>query len=278
MLGGFDPRLQEMFVRRNRGGALVWGVLVLGLVGGGAWLAYPPKQEAEAIVEVQLEPQIEDFAVEEEEPEIEEEPPPPPPPDTKLEIVDKPKPKRKLQPPDKKVDQAAEESEQNKTVQVGAGAGTAGGSGAGTSKAPPKSVQPKPKPEPKPEPKPKPKPKAKPKLDPTQPVDRPENATAPKPSPGNASPVYPKELRDKGITGKVVIKLHVHRDGTVRGAKILRKSNNATTDEDKERANKLFLSAVVKAVKSWTFTPAKLAGQPITVWHTVTIPFTLTAG
>lgn len=278
MLGGFDPRLQEMFVRRNRGGALVWGLVALVSIGGVAWLAYPPKKETEEIVEVQLEPEIQDFAVEEE-PEIEEEPPPPPPPNTKVEIVQKPKPRRKIKPPDKKVTDAAEETDAEKTVQVGAGAGVAGGSGTGTSNKPPKTVV-KPKPKPKVEAKPKkakPK-KAKPKIDPTQPVDRPENATAPKPKPGNVSPIYPKELRDKGVTGKVVIKLHVHRDGSVRGAKILRKSNNATTEEDKKRANKLFLSAVVKAVKSWTFTPAKLAGQPITVWHTVTIPFNLTAG
>ena len=210
MLGGFDPRLQELFLRRRRGSALGWGLLVLLAVGTTAWLAYPPPKED--VVEVQLEPEIQDFAIEEEEPEPE--PEPPPPPDTKVKVVKNPKPKAK----------------------------------------------------------------PKPKIDPTKPVDRPENATAPKPDPGNASPVYPKELRDKGITGKVVIKLHVHRDGTVRGAKILRKSNNATTAEDQERANKLFLSAVAKAVKSWKFTPAKLGGEPITVWHTVTIPFTLSAG
>ncbi len=163
-------------------------------------------------------------------------------------------------------------------MQVGPGGGQAGGAG-GTGKEPPKTVAPKPKAEPKAEPKPEPKPKAKPKAEiaPTQPIDRPENATAPKQKSGDA-PAYPKELRDEGITGKVVLKLHVHRDGTVRGAKILRKSNNATTEEDQKRADKLFVSAVVAAVKTWTFEPAKLDGQPITVWHTVTVPFTLTAG
>lgn len=276
MLGGFDPRLGEMFLRRRRGTALVWGLLALGLLGGTAWVAYPPPKEE--VAEVQLEPEIQDFAIEEEpEPEIEEEPPPPPPPNTKVKVVKNPKPRPKPKPPDKKVTDAAEESDAEKTVEVGAGAGTSpGGMGTKPKQGPPKAVQPKPKPE---APKPKPKPKAsKPKIDPTQPVDRPENATAPKPLSSNASPVYPKELRDKGVTGKVVIKLHVHRDGTVRGAKILRKSNNATTDEDKDRASKLFVSAVAKAIKSWKFEPAKLGGEPITVWHTVTIPFTLSAG
>ncbi len=276
MLGGFDPRLREMYTRRSRGRALVWGVLLLAAVGTTAYVVYPPKTEE--VVEVQLEPEIQDFAIEEE-PELEPEPEPPPPPNTKVEVVRKPKPKAKPKPPKKKVTEAAEESEQEKTVQVGEGAGTAGGTGTGTSKTPPKAVaKPKPKPEPAPKPKPKAKSKPKAQIDPTKPIDRPEKATAPKPKAGNASPVYPKSLRDEGITGKVVIKLHVHRDGTVRGAKILRKSNNATSEEDGKRASKLFLSAVVKAVKTWKFEPAKLNGQPITVWHTVTIPFTLTTG
>jgi periplasmic protein TonB len=274
MLGGFDPRLQELFVRRNRGGALAWGLLVLTATVIVAWLAYPPKQEE--IVEVQLEAEIQDFAVEEE-PELEEEPPPPPPPNTKVEVVSKPKPKPRPKPPDKKITEAANESDAEKTVQVGPDAGSPGGNGTTPGK-PPKTVEPKPKTvEPKPEPKPKPKAKPAPTLDPTKPIDRPEHATAPKQKSGEP-PAYPKALRDEGITGKVVIKLHVHRDGSVRGAKILRKSNNATTDEDKTRADKLFLAAVVAAVKTWTFEPAKLDGQPITVWHQVTVPFTLTAG
>jgi periplasmic protein TonB len=275
MLGGFDPRLQELFVRRNRGGALAWGLFVLSVVGTSAWLAYPPQREE--IVEVRLEPEIQDFAVEEQ-PEPEPEPEPPPPPNAKVEVVSKPKPQPKPKPPEKKITEAAKESGTEKTVQVGPGGGQPGGSGGGGN-APPKTVEPRPKPEPKPEPKlePKPKPKPKPALDPTQPIDRPENATAPKQKSGSA-PAYPKELRDEGITGKVVLKLHVHRDGTVRGAKILRKSNNATTEEHKARADELFVAAVVAAVKTWAFEPAKLDGQPITVWHTVTVPFTLTAG
>jgi protein TonB len=276
MLGGFDPRLHELFVRRRRGGAFAWGLLTLVVVGTTAWLAYPPKREE--IVEVQLQPEIQDFAVEEEE-EPEPEPEPPPPPNTKVEVVSKPKPKPKPKPPEKKVTEAVDESDAEKTVQVGPGGGQPGGAGGGGDK-PPKTVEPKPKaaepkPVPKVESKPKPKPKAE--IDPTVPIDRPENATAPKQKSGDA-PAYPKELRDEGITGKVVLKLHVHRDGTVRGAKILRKSNNATTEEDKARADKLFVAAVVAAVKTWTFEPAKLDGSPITVWHTVTVPFTLTAG
>jgi protein TonB len=273
MLGGFDPRFRDAFFVRRRTGAVLGAVLVylasLGLV---MWMQEP---EPEPEVEVQLEPQISDFDVEEEEPEPEPEPEPPPPPDTKVKVVDKPKPKPKLAPPDKKVDEAVAETDADKTVEVGPGTPQAGGTGTGETTAE-KPKAPKPK-APEPE-KPKPKPKAKAdKIDPTQPIDRPENATAPKPLGGNPKPEYPSELRDKGITGSVLLKLHVHRDGTVRGAKILRKKNNATTQEDGKRADQLFLKAVIGVVKNWKYEPAKLNGQPITVWHKVNIPFSLTA-
>jgi protein TonB len=274
MLGGFDPRLRDGFFPRRRTQGFVGALLVyLASVAFVVWMQEPAPEET---VEVQLEPEIQDFDVEEEEPEVEEEPPPPPPPDTKVKVVDKPKPRPKIKTPDKKVTEAADESKQEKTVEVGPGAPSPGANGERVEPPKPKA-EPKPKPKAEPKAEPKPKPKAGPKIDPTQPIDRPENATAPKPLAGNPKPEYPKELRDKGVTGSVLLKLHVHRDGTVRGAKILRKKNNATTEEEQKRADKLFLQAVVAVVKSWKYEPAKLNGQPITVWHKVNIPFSLTA-
>jgi hypothetical protein len=64
----------------------------------------------------------------------------------------------------------------------------------------------------------------------------------------------------------------------VRGAKVLRKTNNASTEEEKKRADALFLKAVIAVVQKWKYEPAKLEGQPITVWHKVNIPFSLTGG
>ena len=221
---------------------------------------------------VELEPELDDFAVDEDEPE----PPdaePPPPPRAKVKVVAKPKPRAKPKPPKRKVVGGADESTNEKTIEVGA-AGTQTANGTGASKpraAKPKAAKPKPKPEAKPTP------KAKPKIDPTKPIDRPENATAPKALPSNKLPVYPNALRDKGVTGSVLIKLHVHRDGSVRGAKVLRKKNNAASEEERTAADKLFLKAVIAAIKTWKYTPAKLNGQPITVWHKVTIPFSLTS-
>ena len=106
-------------------------------------------------------------------------------------------------------------------------------------------------------------------------IDRPEKATTPIADPTNPQPEYPKALRDKGITGVVVIKLHVNNDGTLKGAKILKVTNNAATEEEREEADTLFKKAVIAVVRNWKYTPAKLEGQAISVWHTVTIPFRL---
>jgi outer membrane biosynthesis protein TonB len=70
----------------------------------------------------------------------------------------------------------------------------------------------------------------------------------------------------------------VHRDGTVKGAKILRSSNTATGTDEQAAADKAFKSAVIAAIKAWKYTPSKLDGQPISVWIIVNFPFKLTAG
>jgi protein TonB len=273
MLGGFDPSSEKLFFQRRRGGALLTAIAIY----AGA-LAYGlTRDHDEEIVDVGLEPELKDFAVEEE-PVVEEEPPPPPPPEAKVQVTSKPKPKPKLKPPPAKPQDVAPETNVGKTYDAPAGGGTPGGTGTGT--APPKPTKPKVEAPPKPKveapPKPK-KPEAEP-IDPTKPIDRPENATAAKPDPGNKPPAYPESLRDQGITGEVVLKLHIHRDGTVRGAKVLRKRSTAATEEEKDAAEKLFLKAAIDAVKSWKFTPSTIAGEPISVWQQATIPFSLTGG
>ena len=268
MFDGFRPGSGPgYFVHREVPAFFAALVLVIGPVVY-AFLAEPEEE----VVEVELAPEIQDFAVEEEEEEEPEEEAPPPPPDAKVEIVKKAKPKPKPVTPIAKPTEAAPETDEDKTWQVEAGGGKSGGTGFGPIKktAPPKKETQIEKPEPE-----KKKPVKKP-IDPTKPIDRPEKATVPVPLAGNTEPKHPETLRDEGIEGKVVIKLQIYRDGTVRGAKILSKSSTATTEEDKKEAEKLFLAAVIKAVKTWKYKPAMLEGQPITVWHTVTIPFKLT--
>jgi protein TonB len=268
MLGGFDPRSEKVFFARRRTGAILGALAIYA-----AALALGLSQQGqEQTVDVLLEPELKDFAVEEEPPEIEEEPPPPPPPNAKVDVTAKPKPKPKIKPPIKPQGPPAE-TDKEKTYGPGTGGSDNAGNNTGAPKTPPKPKvePPKPKVEP-PKPKPKPAPTAEP-IDPTKPIDRPENASAPKPDPGNKEPVFPEALLDAGVTGEIQLKIHVHRDGTVRGAKVFRTRSSATTDEEKAEAEKLFLQAAIAAVKTWKFEPAKVGGEAISVWHTITIPF-----
>ena len=270
MLGGFDPRSEKLFFQRRYRDASFAAFVALAATA--AWVA--TQDRADDTIEVELQPDIEDFAVQEDEPEPEEEPPPPPPPDVEVKVTQKPKPKPKIKPPDQKPQAPVPETNTNKTYDHPGGPTSPGGLGT-------KPVEkPKPKPPAPPKPaaeKPKPKPASEP-IDPTKPIDRPEKATMPKPDGGNKPPSYPEALRDAGITGEVVVKLHIHRDGTVKGAKILRKKSSATTEEEKTAAEKAFVAAVIAAVRTWKYEPAKLDGEPISIWFPVTLPFTLTGG
>ena len=276
MFDGFRPELQGWFFERR----IVPSTIALGLLLSGAAGYIATLEEKEETIDVALgDPDLSDFAVEEDEPEpeeeiIEEEPPPPPPPDAKVKRVKKMTPRPKPVTPTEVPTEAADETDKEKVYEVPMDGGTSR-TGMGTGTAKPKTTAPpkKPKAE-KPAKKPK-KAKKKP-IDPTKPVDRPENATVPKPLPSNAQPAYPKKLRNDGITGRIVLKLHVHRDGSVRGAKVLAKKTSATTEEEKKAAAAAFLKAVIKVVKTWKFKPATLAGKPISVWHKVNIPFELT--
>ena len=110
----------------------------------------------------------------------------------------------------------------------------------------------------------------------TQPRAMPAGGTPPKALKSNKAPAYPEALRKKNITGTVRVKLKIYMDGSVRGMKVLRKSVKGTEDpEESKRAQALFLKAVVSAVKTWKFQPAKLRGSTITVWWPVTFPFKL---
>jgi periplasmic protein TonB len=270
MFHGFDPATRDLvFERRNRRSLIVAGLAYLALFG--SWVALDRSKEK--TVEVLLEPEIKDFAVEEEpEPEPEEEPPPPPPEVAPKPKADKPKPKPKPEVP--KVIPEGPPPEQEKPAEDKS-FGTGQNPGAGTGKP---KVEKKPevkKPEvKKPEP---PKPAAAP-IDPTKPIDRPERSDPPKADPGNKLPEIPAAMRDAGVEGEVVMKIHVHMDGTVKGAKILRSTNTATGEEEKAAMDKAMKAAVIAMIKGWKFTPCKLDGQAISVWVTVTFPFKLNAG
>ncbi len=272
MFHGFDTATRDQVLeRRNKRSLLITSVAFVAMFG--SWIALDRSKEK--TVEVLLEPEVKDFAVEEQpEPEPEEEPPPPPPPEVAPKPkADKPKPKPKPEVP--KVIPEGPPPEQDKPADD-KNFGTGQNPGTGPAKKPevkkPEVKKPEVK---KPEP---PKPAAEP-IDPTKPIDRIEGSDPAVADPGNTPPAYPEALRDAGVEGEVVVKLHVHRDGTVKGAKILRSSNTATGEDEKAAADKAFKAAVIAAIKSWKFKPAKLkGGEPYSTWFTQIFPFKLTAG
>jgi TonB family protein len=258
MFRDFDPRQSQVFFERRR---MESHAIAIGLFGGLLTCAFMGRPEPEAF-DVELTAELEDLAVEDEsesqdsEPEAETEAP-------------KPKPKRRIRAPIKKVTAPPKESTVDKAAPEDMGEDADGPDVAEKTQVTeeaPKVAEAKPK-----------KKRPKKKIDPTQPVDRPEKATSPEPDPGNKAPAYPEDLRTKGVTGMVVIKLHVHRDGRVKGAKILKATTTATGEDEKKQAEKAFKKAVIAAVRHWKYTPSMLDNEPISVWIIVNFPFRLSS-
>jgi protein TonB len=268
VFAGFDPNAGQTFFERKRWQSLLGALL---LVGGSLGVAfYMASREVEEPIEEELvEAEIQNFEMEEEL-EEEPEPPPPEPPSSKpSERRSKPSPQPDIQNPDA-IDENPEEGDVNSEGPgEGGGGGSQQGSGGGGEKPPP---------EPEPEKQPPPKPKSdKFPYNPDKPIERPADATVPKQVGGNP-PVYPAELRKRNITGKVKVRLTIYKDGSVKVAKVLAKDNSVDKDAEAELyelANKLLLKAVAAAVQTWKFKPSTYKGKPISVFLTVTIPFTL---
>ncbi len=81
-------------------------------------------------------------------------------------------------------------------------------------------------------------------------TDTPDTPAQVKPQ-GRVTPVYPKELREQGITGEVVVSFIVDENGKVTSAEIFRSSD--------PRFNK----AALDAVSQWRFEPALKDGVPV---------------
>ena len=277
MFAGFDPEQGQTFFERKRWQSMVGALLFVGgSLSGAFYFASLENEEPveEEVIEAEIAAFEMDEEIEEEEPEPEPEPEPPPPPDNKKNVKrsKKPTPKPEIANPDS-MDENPEEGEVS-TDGPGYGEG-GGGNTQGTGDKEPEE----PKPEPKPEPEKPKKKKKKPGLDinPDKPVERPPGATAVKQT-GGKPPVYPAELKKRNITGKVKVRLIIYKDGSVKGATVLAKSNSVNKEEEPElyaKANKLFLKAVQVSLPTWKFKPSMYKGQPITVYQTITIPFTL---
>ncbi len=96
----------------------------------------------------------------------------------------------------------------------------------------------------------------------TGPVNLPEEADPPEPDEDNAPPEYPEAMRSTGQEARVVLKIVVQKDGTVGKIQVL-------------KGDEPFVANAIAAVKTWKFTPAMLDGQPIAVFMTIPLKYSL---
>jgi protein TonB len=94
------------------------------------------------------------------------------------------------------------------------------------------------------------------------PVNLPEEAEPPEPDENNAAPEYPEAARATGQEARVVLKVVVEKDGSVARVQVL-------------KGEEPFVAAAIAAVKTWRFSPAQLDGQPIAVFLTIPVKFSL---
>ena len=78
----------------------------------------------------------------------------------------------------------------------------------------------------------------------------------------DVAPVYPVLARTAGAQGVVIIEATIDVDGNVVSTRVL-------------RSIPLLDAAALDAVRQWTYTPARLNGEPVAVLVTVTVNFVL---
>lgn len=76
------------------------------------------------------------------------------------------------------------------------------------------------------------------------------------------SPVYPKNLRERDIEGKVIVKLLIDKEGKVQEIQIFESSGY-----------KMFDQIAIKAVRQWRFKPARKGNQQRVSWVLIPINF-----
>ena len=74
------------------------------------------------------------------------------------------------------------------------------------------------------------------------------------------APVYPRFAQDAHITGKVVLKATITKQGTIEGVQVM-------------SGPKILAPSAVDAVKTWKYRPYTLDGQPVAVETTISIIF-----
>jgi protein TonB len=79
-------------------------------------------------------------------------------------------------------------------------------------------------------------------------------------------PTYPEPDRKKGVEGTIWVKVLVNKEGRVVKTVVTKRTDGSETLEQ----------AAVDAVRQWTFKPATVKQQPVSVW--VAIPFKFKLG
>jgi len=80
----------------------------------------------------------------------------------------------------------------------------------------------------------------------------------------NPKPLYPREARNKGIQGEVVLKVEVLSNGLVGEVEVKKSSGHEILDR-----------SALSAVKQWKFTPARRGESTISAWVNIPIKFQL---
>ncbi len=83
----------------------------------------------------------------------------------------------------------------------------------------------------------------------------------------NPPPSYPRIARRNGEQGTVTLRVLVSPDGAATQVELERSSGSNALD-----------TAALETVKSWRFTPARRAGDPVAAWVIVPVVFRLTPG
>lgn len=78
-------------------------------------------------------------------------------------------------------------------------------------------------------------------------------------------PVYPAKLREEGVSGAVIVTIVIDEAGKVMAAEATKASHEE------------FRGPAIKAVREWTFAPAKVAGKPVRARVSVPLNFSVEA-
>jgi protein TonB len=79
------------------------------------------------------------------------------------------------------------------------------------------------------------------------------------------NPAYPEKSRKEGVEGTVWVNVLVNKEGTVAKASVTKREGGS---EELEQA-------ALDAIKQWTFKPAKVSGQPVSIWVAIPVRFKL---